>query len=97
MEGGWFDDEAIEQERWDADIEMAEMAAVGQRAAALRRAGICTHGSGVGYALNPRTGKVYYPEQEGLSGTQQRCTSGCGQVFADMDAMDAARREVLGM
>lgn len=31
MEGGWFDTEAIEQERFDADLEMAQMEAEGNR------------------------------------------------------------------
>ena len=60
MEGGWFDTEAIEQERFDADLEMAELEAQG-RAYSLRQhqsellrregnlvaaAGKCPHGSG---------------------------------------------------
>jgi hypothetical protein len=29
MEGGWFDDEANQQERWDADLEQAPFEAEG--------------------------------------------------------------------
>lgn len=30
MEGGWFDDEAIQQERWDAALEQAQFEAEGR-------------------------------------------------------------------
>lgn len=73
----------------EADMEMAEMAAVGNRIAYQRRQGVCCHQSAVGYLPEP-----CYPEQEGLKPGQLRCTDGCGQVF-DSDegwyaAMDAA-------
>ena len=59
-EGGWFDQEAIDAERFDADIEMAEFEAVARRHArrgvkmrTLRAAGkfaeaaaVCPHGGG---------------------------------------------------
>ncbi|SEU46760.1 hypothetical protein [Nonomuraea wenchangensis] len=65
--------EAIEDERRNADLEQAQMEREGNRLAALRRRGICTHGSVVGYV-----GKVIYPEQEGLQPGQSRCTEGTG-------------------
>jgi hypothetical protein len=43
-EGGWFDSEAIETERHDADAEMAELESVGRAHSAARKAGRCTHG-----------------------------------------------------
>ncbi|MEV0236825.1 hypothetical protein [Nonomuraea sp. NPDC050786] len=73
------DMEAIETLRRDADLEQAAMEREGNRLAALRRRGICTHGSVVGYV-----GKVIYPEQEGLKPGQSRCTegtNGCKRVF----------------
>jgi hypothetical protein len=87
----WMEQEALEAERLDADMEMAEMAAVGNAIARARRAGRCAHQSSVGYLPKP-----VYPEQEGLKPGQSRCTEGCGRVFdSDEDwyaAMDAAIR-----
>ncbi len=62
MEGGWFDSEALESERFDADREMASLerqgiraAAAAKRSAAFRSAGelvkaadACRHGWGYG-------------------------------------------------
>jgi hypothetical protein len=73
----------------DADIEQAEMEAEGRRLAALRRQGICTHGSVVGYHDPP-----IYPEQEGLKPGQERCTAGCGRVFDSDDDWIAAIRDL---
>jgi hypothetical protein len=75
-----YDPEATIQ---DADILMAQYAEEARQLEAQRARGICQHSSAVGYAVNPATGKVYYPEQEGLLPGQQRCTEGCGRVFAD--------------
>jgi hypothetical protein len=59
MEGGWFDSDAIEAERFDADMEMASLEAQGarmhakkQKSQALRAtdpaasAAMCPHGGG---------------------------------------------------
>jgi len=68
MEGGWFDPEAIESERLDADMEQAELEREGNLAArALRRmrklraagklaeaAAACTHGWTRGHGPWPR-------------------------------------------
>ena len=71
----------------DADIEQAEFEAEGRRLAALKRRGVCTHGSAVGFS-----GTVTYPEQEGLKVGQMRCTDGCGRVFESDEAwMEAVR------
>lgn len=77
-----FDDdlEALELERFDADLEMAELTAAGDAAAAARAAGRCAHGSAVGYLPVP-----VYPEQVDLKPGQLRCTEGCQRVFADDD------------
>ena len=84
--------EAIQAERWDADIEQAQMEAVGNAIAAAERRGICTHGSVTGYKNPP-----VYPEQVGLKPGQMICTKGtggCKRVFdSDEDwwaAMDEA-------
>ena len=74
-----YDPEATIQE---ADILMAEYAAEAADFQAARDAGRCTHNSTVGL---PDSGKVYYPEQEGLKPGQVACTSGCGEVFDDED------------
>lgn len=64
-EGGWFDSEAIEAERFDADMEMAALEAAGRRASRVRKAAkalfiagdldgaakACAHRGG-GYPLN---------------------------------------------
>lgn len=42
----------------------------------------CRHTSWVGL---PESGEIIYPEQEGLTGTQVRCTDGCNQVFESTD------------
>lgn len=81
-----YDEEAIYQ---DADIEQWEMEQAGAAIAAARKAGRCAHQSVVGYLPVP-----VYPEQEGLRPGEQKCTDGCGEVFASdqdwYDAMDAA-------
>lgn len=83
--------EAIEDERRDADLEMAEMTRRADYLESLRQRGICTHQSAVGYV-----GKVIYPQQEGLRPGQSRCTEGtggCERVFNSDEewvaAMDA--------
>jgi hypothetical protein len=85
----WADVEAQESERFDADIQMAEMAAVGNAIARARKAGRCAHQGAVSYRAEP-----CYPEQEGLRPGQSRCTDGCKAVFGSDDdwyaAMDAA-------
>lgn len=81
--------EALESERLDADLQMAEMAAVGRQIDRVRAEGGCAHTSAVGYLPVP-----VYPEQVGLEPGQLRCTEGCNRVFADdedwMGWMDAA-------
>ncbi|MEV4083038.1 hypothetical protein AB0J43_22495 [Nonomuraea fuscirosea] len=67
------DMEAIESLRRDADLEQAAMEREGNRLAALRARGICTHSSGVEYRDPP-----FYPEQVGLRPGQSRCTEGTG-------------------
>lgn len=69
-----YDEEAVIQ---DADIEMAHMAARGNYLAHLERQGICIHDSVVGAS---DSGKIFYPEQVGLTGDQQKCWE-CGHVF----------------
>ena len=88
---GWDTDpgmeqEALEQERFEADLLQAQYEAEGRRITRARRAGRCTHGSAVGYR-NP----TCYPEQEGLEPGQLRCTDGCGQVFGSDDDWADAR------
>jgi hypothetical protein len=83
-----YDPEAIYQ---DADIEQAEMEAIGNRIHQLRKQGVCCHQSVVGYRNPPA-----YPEQEGLEPGQLRCTDGCGQVFLTTSHWNAAREEAYG-
>ena len=78
----------------DADFEMAEMEAVGNQLARQRRRGICTHGHMVGFKINPDTGKVFYPEQEGLVEGQSRCMD-CKQVFQSDDEWWDERQEAM--
>ncbi|MGR6921258.1 hypothetical protein ACU635_44040 [[Actinomadura] parvosata] len=77
------DMEAIEDLRHDADLEQAAMEREGDRLAALRAQGICTHSSGVMYRNPP-----VYPEQVGLRPGQSRCTEGTGgcEFVANSDA-----------
>ncbi|MCF6467298.1 hypothetical protein FAF44_02575 [Nonomuraea sp. MG754425] len=67
------DTEAIETLQRDADLEQTAMEREGNRLAALRAKGICTHSSGVMYRDPP-----VYPEQAGLRPGQTRCTEGTG-------------------
>jgi hypothetical protein len=78
-----YDPEATVQ---DADLELAAMRRQAQQLEKARAAGHCPHYATVGVSAS---GKVYYPEQEGLSGEQVRCFD-CGEVFAsDADLMEA--------
>jgi hypothetical protein len=94
----YFDDdpgtdlEAIETQRHDADLEQAAMEREGNRLAALRAQGICTHSSGV-ESRNP----PFYESQVGLKPGQSRCTEGtggCARVF-NSDAEWAAAQAAL--
>lgn len=81
----YYDEEAVIQE---ADIEMAQMVARGNYLARLERMGVCVHDGVVGVSL---TGEIFYTEQVGLTGDQQKCWD-CGQVFESIeDWVDAVR------
>ncbi|TYB71133.1 hypothetical protein FXF51_01485 [Nonomuraea sp. PA05] len=90
MHDDWGTDmEAIEDARRDADLEQAAMEREGNRLAALRARGICTHSSGVAYRDPP-----VYPEQDGLLPRQSRCTegtAGCTRVFNSDEEWVAAQ------
>lgn len=81
--------EALENERFEADSVMAEMALAGNVIARTRKAGRCAHQGAAGYMPGATR-----PQQAGLKPGQSRCTDGCGAVFASdqdwYDAMDAA-------
>ena len=81
----WMEIEALETERFEADMLQAEMEAEGRRYARAQKAGVCTHGSTVGYLAQP-----VYPEQEGLKPGQSKCTAGCGEVFDSDEAWQQA-------
>lgn len=84
--------EAIETERLDADLEMAQMEARANYLHALRKRGACTHQSAVGYIS-----KVIHPQQEGLKPGQLRCTEGtggCERVFNSDEEWFAAQDEL---
>jgi hypothetical protein len=85
--------EAIEAERLDADIEQAQMTAVGNAIYRAEQRGICTHGSVTGY-INPPV----YPEQAGLKPGQMICTkgtAGCARVFNSDEEWYAAMDEAI--
>ena len=69
-----------------ADIEQAAFAAEAARAAALRKAGICTHGATQGYS------EKYRPD---LAPDRVECLE-CGEQWDAFDAYYAARTEMLG-
>ena len=74
----------------DADIEMAELEAMGNAIHSQRQRGVCCHQSAVGWIPEP-----CYPEQVGLKPGQLRCTDGCRQVFnSDDDWFDAMAEAV---
>lgn len=87
-----YEMEAIEQARFDADLEQAEWNRLGRLVDAAHAAGRCTHGSTVGYLAKP-----FYPEQEGLKPGESRCTSGCGRVFtSNAELLRAAQEAIYG-
>jgi hypothetical protein len=69
-----YDEEAVVQ---DADIEMAHAISRGNYLMRLADKGVCIHDGVVGTSAS---GEVIYPEQEGLTGDQQKCWT-CGHVF----------------
>ena len=78
MYGFNYDEEAVIQ---DADFEMAHMIARGNYLARLERNGICIHDGVVGAS---DSGEIFYPEQVGLTGDQQKCWE-CGMVFESVE------------
>ena len=54
----WFDQEAIESEKRDSDIELANFENVGKRLTALSKKGICYHGHVKDETFNKPDGKV---------------------------------------
>ena len=69
----------------DADIERAAFAAEAAHAAALREAGVCTHGATQGYT------EKYRPD---LALDKVECLE-CGAQWDSFEAYYAARREML--
>lgn len=79
MGGGWFDRDAIDAERFDADVEQAELEAAGREHYRLRRrslgkllkgdpvgaAALCPHGSGSGDLCRDCGARVRWPENPG--------------------------------
>jgi hypothetical protein len=98
-EDPWADVEALETQRRDVGLEMAEMTAAGDALHAARAAGRCVHASAVGYVSPP-----VYPEQHGLRPGQVACTDGpvkadglrgCGEVFASDEAWGVAMDDAI--
>ena len=69
----------------DADSQQAGFAAEAAHAAALRKAGVCTHGATQGYTEKHR------PD---LALDKVECL-GCGEQWDSFEAYNAARREML--
>lgn len=72
-----MEQEALEQERFEADMEMAQLEAIGRRNDALRKRGICPH--------SYRTGRnawnhTIYPQVAALSIGDELCND-CGVVI----------------
>ncbi|GGK90923.1 hypothetical protein Ppa06_57320 [Planomonospora parontospora subsp. parontospora] len=82
--------EALYSARLDADLEMAEMAATANHIHRLRKQGICTHQSSMGYVHPP-----VYEQQKQLKPGEQICTDLCGRVFPSIEAMEADAEEHL--
>ena len=70
----------------DADIQRAAFEAEAAHAAALRKAGICTHGATQAYT------EKYRPD---LAPDRVECLA-CDEQWDSFDAYYAARREMLG-
>lgn len=69
----------------DTDLEMAALEGAARHETALRKRGVCTHGSLQG--AHP----VFAPE---LRGAQIKCRD-CGRVFADLEDCLEERNELL--
>jgi hypothetical protein len=89
-------DEELPRGFQDADIELAEMEALGNRVAYLEANGVCTHGATLGHGdgNGPLEGGLYYPEQAGIKPGQQRCRD-CGELFESDEDWAEARAEAL--
>ena len=74
----------------DADIEQYEMEQIGNRIAALNRAGKCTHESRIGLSA---TGEIFYPVQELLQPGQVACR-GCDRIATD-EELDREREALI--
>lgn len=73
-----YEMEAIETERFDADMEMAQLTARANDAERARSNGVCQHSSRIGG--NPQ--RVYYPEHFILGRDEQVCTERTGGCLA---------------
>ena len=89
--------EAIEAERFDADLEMAQFAAQARESANRRRRGICDHNSRLGggvdyYSADDIAGMLargHFPNRGGFDGAQTDIPAGkdlctdCGELVAE--------------
>ena len=83
-----YDEEAVIQ---DADIWMADQTRQFKlRRKAEKELGICFHDGWMGL---PDSGKIFYPEQELLTGDQQICTDICKQIFETEEELMEDRKE----
>jgi hypothetical protein len=78
--------EAAELERFDADLLLAGMNALGDAIHAARARGVCCHQSAQGHQAG---------QADGLRPGQVRCTDGCGRVFDGDEAWWAAMDEAV--
>lgn len=74
-DGGWHDMEAIESERFEADMQMADFEREGRRLAKIQgKPGLCEHGWSGPSEVKDGTFKCYH---------------NCGKVWASREARDA--------
>lgn len=87
MAGMYDYDEELPAGYQEADLLQRQYEQESREFSKMQAAGFCMHNSWVGL---PSDGPSIYPEQEGLTGSQVRCTAGCGQVFESDEAIVAA-------
>jgi hypothetical protein len=86
-DGGWFDSEAIESERLDADREMSEAAEAARREHALIKAGKCRHRMG-GQSRSVSNGHLCPTDLAASPVGSFKCGN-CGKVLTPEEATAA--------
>jgi len=83
-----YDEEATIQ---DADIFLAQETAQYRKQKRAEAMGVCFHSASLGLSVS---GKIFYPEQEFLVGSQVICMDKCGLIFMSDEIMEEDRQKL---